>query len=39
MFCGMGICYECLVTINGVPGQRACMCRVEPGMEIVLDEA
>ena len=24
-FCGMGICYECLVTIDGVPHQRACM--------------
>ena len=22
-FCGMGVCYECLVTINGVPKQRA----------------
>ncbi|MFH1152743.1 MAG: (2Fe-2S)-binding protein [Pseudomonadota bacterium] len=38
-FCGMGVCYECLVTINGISGQRACMCLVEPGMEITLDEA
>ena len=34
-FCGMGVCYECLVTINGVPGQRACMNEVEEGMEII----
>ena len=32
--CGMGICYECRVTINGVPDQRACMTLVAPGMVI-----
>jgi sarcosine oxidase subunit alpha len=32
--CGMGICYECRVTISGVPHRRACMVVVEPGMEI-----
>jgi D-hydroxyproline dehydrogenase subunit gamma len=36
-FCGMGICYECLVTIDGKPDQRACMRTVEPGMEIRFD--
>ena len=29
IFCGMGVCYDCLVTINGVPNKRACMCQVE----------
>ena len=38
IFCGMGVCYDCLVTINGVPNQRACMTRVDSGMEIQLDE-
>jgi NADH dehydrogenase/NADH:ubiquinone oxidoreductase subunit G len=37
--CGMGVCYECLVTINGSPGQRACMVEVQEGMEIEIDEA
>jgi sarcosine oxidase subunit alpha len=37
-FCGMGICYDCLVAINGVPNRRACMTRVEDGMEITIDE-
>jgi len=37
--CGMGVCYECLVTINGAAGQRACMVEVEEGMEIGIDEA
>jgi sarcosine oxidase subunit alpha len=33
-FCGMGVCYECLVTINGLPKQRSCMTEVEENMEI-----
>jgi sarcosine oxidase subunit alpha len=32
--CGMGICYECRVTINDVPQQRACLSVVEPGMRV-----
>jgi sarcosine oxidase subunit alpha len=36
--CGMGVCYECLVTINGFAGQRACMRLVEDGMEVRIDE-
>ena len=37
-FCGMGVCYECLVTINGVPKQRSCMVEVADDMEIVIHE-
>ena len=37
--CGMGICYECLVTINNRPNQRACMIEVEDRMEVVFDGA
>ena len=36
--CGMGVCYECLVTINQRPNQRACMTEVEDGMEILTGE-
>jgi sarcosine oxidase subunit alpha len=32
--CGMGVCYECRVTIDGVPQQRACMLFVQPGMRV-----
>jgi aerobic-type carbon monoxide dehydrogenase small subunit (CoxS/CutS family) len=32
--CGMGICFECRVTIDGVAHQRACMIVVEPGMRV-----
>jgi sarcosine oxidase subunit alpha len=32
--CGMGICYECRVTVDGVAHRRACMIVVEPGMRV-----
>jgi predicted molibdopterin-dependent oxidoreductase YjgC len=34
LYCGMGICFDCLVTIDGRPGQRACMTPVSDGMRI-----
>ena len=37
IFCGMGVCYDCLVTINGAPNQRACMTKAEDRMEIRID--
>ncbi len=37
-FCGMGVCYECLVTIDGKARQRSCMTQVREGMEITTDE-
>ncbi len=37
IFCGMGVCYDCLITVNGRPGQRACMTPVHDQMEIQLD--
>jgi sarcosine oxidase subunit alpha len=30
--CGMGICQECRVEIDGVPGRRACLVGVEDGL-------
>ncbi len=33
--CGMGTCYECRVTIDGVEQQRACLVRVRPGMRVL----
>jgi predicted molibdopterin-dependent oxidoreductase YjgC len=36
--CGMGVCFECLITINGIPNCRACMVEVQDKMEIVIDE-
>jgi predicted molibdopterin-dependent oxidoreductase YjgC len=34
MFCGIGICFDCLVTVNGVANQRACITRVREDMSI-----
>jgi predicted molibdopterin-dependent oxidoreductase YjgC len=34
LYCGMGVCHECLVTIDEVPAQRACLTPVEDGMQI-----
>jgi predicted molibdopterin-dependent oxidoreductase YjgC len=33
-YCGMGVCWECLVDVNGTPNQRACMALVEHGMVV-----
>jgi glycine/D-amino acid oxidase-like deaminating enzyme len=30
----MGVCFECRVTIDGRPGQRACLTTVAPGMTV-----
>lgn len=34
LYCGMGICWECLVTVDGAPSQRACMTEAKPGMRV-----
>lgn len=33
--CGMGICFECCVTVDGHPHVRSCMTLCREGMEIV----
>ena len=32
--CGMGICFECRVTINGTAHARSCQIICQPGMDI-----
>lgn len=34
LFCGMGLCFNCLVTIDGLPNIRACVTPVAAGMVI-----
>ena len=34
LFCGMGICYDCLVTVNGTANLRACVTPVADGMVV-----
>jgi len=32
LFCGIGVCFDCLLTIDGRPAQRACLVPVQDGM-------
>lgn len=32
--CGMGVCFECCVTINGEAYSRSCLTLCEEGMEV-----
>jgi aerobic-type carbon monoxide dehydrogenase small subunit (CoxS/CutS family) len=34
LFCGTGICFDCTVTVDGVPGVRACITPVAEGMVV-----
>jgi len=34
LFCGIGVCFDCLVDIDGETGQRACMIPLAEGMRI-----
>lgn len=34
VFCGMGVCQECVVVVDGVPGLRACMTPARDGMVV-----
>lgn len=31
LFCGIGVCFDCLVTVNGRPSVRACATEARPG--------
>ena len=35
LYCGMGVCFDCIVKVNGRT-ERACMKTVESGMEVTL---
>ena len=36
--CGMGICFECRVSIDGAPARRACLEMVAAGMRVATRE-
>jgi D-hydroxyproline dehydrogenase subunit gamma len=36
--CGMGVCFECRVRIDGVPHLRACMTPARAGMQVHTDD-
>jgi predicted molibdopterin-dependent oxidoreductase YjgC len=33
-FCGMGVCFDCLVVVDGIANTRACMTPAREGMEV-----
>lgn len=33
-FCMMGVCFECLVEVDGIGGQQACLIPVKDGMQV-----
>ncbi|MEE1801175.1 MULTISPECIES: (2Fe-2S)-binding protein [unclassified Streptomyces] len=38
VFCGIGVCFDCLVTVNGRPGLRACLVEAAPGDRVTTQE-
>ena len=34
VFCGMGVCFDCLVVVDDVPNTRACMTWVREGLRV-----
>lgn len=34
VYCGMGVCFDCLVVVDGVPNTRACVTWVHEGMDV-----
>ncbi|MFI1375990.1 (2Fe-2S)-binding protein [Streptomyces longwoodensis] len=38
VFCGIGVCFDCLVTIDGIGGQRACLVPARPDMTVTTEE-
>jgi predicted molibdopterin-dependent oxidoreductase YjgC len=38
VFCGIGICFDCLATVNGRPNLRACVIEARPGDVVTTQE-
>ena len=34
LYCGMGVCFECVMTIDGRPNMRTCQTPVRAGMQV-----
>ena len=34
IFCGIGVCFDCVVVVNGVANQRACLIEIVEGAKI-----
>ncbi len=38
LFCGIGVCFDCLVAVDGTPNQRACRVIAADGMTVTSQE-
>ena len=38
LFCGIGVCFDCLVTIDGQPNERACLVLARDGLAVTTQE-
>jgi predicted molibdopterin-dependent oxidoreductase YjgC len=34
LFCAIGVCFDCLVEVDGRPDQQACLVPAEPGLAV-----
>ena len=39
LFCGIGICFDCTVTVDNIPNVRACLTLVADGMAVETKQA
>jgi len=38
IFCGIGVCFDCLITVDGQPNLRACLLEAAPDMAVTTQE-
>ncbi|MEO7448463.1 MAG: (2Fe-2S)-binding protein [Humibacillus sp.] len=38
LFCGIGVCFDCLLTVDGYANQRACLVVARTGMTVLTQE-
>jgi predicted molibdopterin-dependent oxidoreductase YjgC len=38
LFCGIGVCYDCMVTVNGLRSRRACVTPARDGQIVQSDD-
>ena len=34
IFCGIGVCFDCVVVVDGVANQRSCLVEIKDGMKV-----
>lgn len=34
VYCGIGVCFDCVMTVDGRPNVRSCQTEVRPGMQV-----